>query len=407
MLAVIIADSSFAMRERAMLSRLEVGLADEGVRVIHAVPAPLADTQNTPSVGLQSTIVGYSESHFPIGRRARAADLLRAIESTSDEPHPPNPITIVHAFGADSWPIALDLAHLAGATALLELWHPGLIPDALKALANSKQSPPEFIVSEPPIAAALSARAPRAKIYSAPWGVHAPPTLPARDFTARPLAAAILSDTGDPRPFNAALTGLIRAIPSPDDLLIFASVAERGAGFPAGVSVSSGFATGNSSFSREQPLWQAARRHDLLDRFTVSPDMESRREPVLEMDLLLLPEATGRQRTLILEAMAAGVPIIAAPDPFSETLARASPLGIAAATLPVSGPGSGSPRASAPIPHTAWTEAIRTTILNPQAATDLTRAAHEYVRSRRTASTHVADVLRAYQQAARVPAAAE
>ncbi len=35
---LIIADESFASRERAMLSRLEVGLADEGVRVVHVIP---------------------------------------------------------------------------------------------------------------------------------------------------------------------------------------------------------------------------------------------------------------------------------------------------------------------------------------------------------------------------------
>ena len=38
MRVLILADGLFATRERALLSRLEVGLADEGVRVVQATP---------------------------------------------------------------------------------------------------------------------------------------------------------------------------------------------------------------------------------------------------------------------------------------------------------------------------------------------------------------------------------
>src|SRR5258705_7504763 len=43
MRVVILTDAGFARREHSLVSRLEIGLADGGVRVIHALPASAAD----------------------------------------------------------------------------------------------------------------------------------------------------------------------------------------------------------------------------------------------------------------------------------------------------------------------------------------------------------------------------
>jgi hypothetical protein len=354
--AVIIADNSFATRERAILGRLEVGLADEGVRVIHAVPAALPHAQSI-AIGLQSTVVRYEDSGLPFTLRRRATDLAHAIEAVSDDL---SSIDAVHAFGLGSWSVAMELARQTGARPLLELWRPALVAPASALPAAG------YIVSEPSIAAALRKRSPRATIHPAPWGVHAPdhPRVPGGPD--RPRAVAMLCDTGDPRCTTPALAGLADA----PDLLIFACIED-------------------ASHAREAALWAAARKLNLLDRFSIVPGMESHREPILRMDMLLLPEAGGRQRTLTLEAMAAGVPVVARADPFLETLDDGRTARLVRADTPE-----------------AWAGTIASIIANPSGASDLIKSAHEHVRRNRAASSHVADVLRAYQQAAGTPVAA-
>lgn len=370
--ALIIADISFATRERAMLSRLEVGLADEGVRVTHAMPASLSATGTfnpSEAIGIQSTVVTYQDRGLPFTHRRRAAMLANTIAERFDEP---TPIDIVHAFGAGSWAIAVDLARRAGAGLLLELWRPGLLTPAsvLFAAATRTSQPvtPEFIVSESALATALRATLPRAKVYSAPWGVHAPPHPRGHRPPGQPLAVAMLCDTGDPRSCSAALAGLVQAA-SGTEMLIFAAIDE-------------------STPAREAALWSAARKLNLMDRFSLVPDMESRREPILDMDILLLPEATGRQRTLTLEAMGAGMTVIAMADDTMDTLADGTTARLVR-----------SPTTA------AWAQAIAATALHPQAASELARSAHEHIRSNRIGNAHVADVLRAYQQVARPTAA--
>ncbi len=365
--AVIIADASFAARERALLARLEVGLADEGVRVTHAVPyshLALQQGQGT-DFGIQSTVVPYQQQGFALTRRRRAGDLRAAIDSATEEAVA---VSVIHAFGSGCWRIAIELARQLRVPALFELWHPRLIPEAAALLESAgarSGTPVEFLVSEASVAAAMRSRAPQAKVYSAAWGVHAP-ARPRGAFSGdRTLGVAMLCDTGDPRAFGAALSGLIRATGGGPEFMVIACI-EQGSGSRAGV------------------LWSGARRLGVLDRFSLMSEVESRREPVLQADLLLLPEATGRQRTLTLEAMGSGVAIVAAADPFSETLVDGTTARLVSNLTPE-----------------GWAERIRTVAKEPQSSNDTLRAAHEYVRSKRTAAGHVADVLRVYQQVTR------
>jgi hypothetical protein len=371
MLALIIADNSFAAREHALLSRIEVGLADEGVRVIHAAPAA-ARAQPSATFGIQSSLVAYQPPTLPLQSSIRrsAQILLAAAEKTSEDPLR---IDIVHAFGAPCWPIAVEAARAANAALLLELWDPGLIPAAADLLARARRTTgtptPEFLTSEAAVATALTTLDSRARVYSAPWGVH----IPSRPRTIHPtgeahdLSFAVMYDTGDPRTLAAPLAGIAQATKGVADAFIVGAIDD-------------------ATSRRESRLWDAARKLNLLDRFSILPDIEARRDPVLAMDFLLLPEPRGRQRTLTLEAMARGMAVIATPDPSLEFLSDGTTARLVSA--------------NSTNPAKAWADAINSLIRNTAAHSDLTRAAHEHMRSNRTASTHIADILRAYQQAA-------
>jgi len=359
MQAVIITDRSFARRERQMLARLEVGLADDGVRVIHAAPQATIDDPAVQVAGIYSTVVGFQDRGLPLTLASRARELLDAVKSASDSRR----IDLVHAFGLDCWPIARRLAAEAGAGLLLELWCPMLV-DFAADLPLGRPGSPDFITSEQSIATMLQSRSRAAKVHIAPWWVLAPPA-PRPPFPGdRPLAVAILCDTGQPRVVLPAIRGLLEATAGKPEVMIMACVDP-------------------GPRRHESALWAAARRLNLLDRFSISPNMESRREPILEMDLLMLPEAHGLQRTIVLEAMAAGMPVIASADANHRVLIEGQ-----TALLAPSGT------------HQAWTEVTRRVVGEPASSPSLAQSAHEWVRANRPAARHVSGVLNAYRAVA-------
>lgn len=385
MRALILVDRSFARRERALLSRLEVGLADEGVRVVHAVPALDAAPPSPDSVGVYSTVVGYQDSGLPLTRPLRArrlwASIQRALEDDASGPQ----IDIVHCFGAGSWGIALEFGRITGAAVLLEVWKASQVA-AAAVLAQPREGriTPSFCTPDQALAGAIRKRNARAEVRVAPWGVHTPsitnfplagqetgltpqPDHPSTlhtpshppDSESGPsaLAIAVLTDGHDSVQLAAAMDGLARAARRFPQIMIFAS-AEDG---------------------RESALWRHARRLELLNRLTLVPDMELRREPVLQMDLLLLPESSGQHRTLTLDAMAGGMVVLAAPDPMIESLID----GRTARILPRPG-------------AEAWAEVISSILTDPARARALTDSARLYTRSQRPAAAHVSAVIAAY-----------
>ncbi|MFG0259382.1 MAG: hypothetical protein ACF8LK_03435, partial [Phycisphaerales bacterium JB041] len=104
MRVVLLADRRFASRERSMLARLQVGLADEGIRVVLALPRGFAQDSDE----LFQETVEFEETGLPMSLRWRAGEVaakLRASERASDDP-----ARIVHVFGGSLWPFGLALA---------------------------------------------------------------------------------------------------------------------------------------------------------------------------------------------------------------------------------------------------------------------------------------------------------
>lgn len=345
-----------------MLMRLEVGLADEGVRVVHGVPRQALEDQAT---GLYSTAVGYDDGRLAIGRSRRVGRFLRAVQRAQQEAGGGDDgVDVVHAFGVGCWSFALEVSRQTGAGLLLELWRSSAIAQAA-ALASRTSHPTllRFAVSEPAISSALRKRSPNAMVVSAPWGVHSAASPRPVYSGGRPLAVAMLADAGDVRAASAALSGLAEATKLAGvDFLIF-------------------LGTEDGSPAREAAVWGAARKLNLLDRLSMVPEMEARREPVLQMDALLLPEASGRERSLVLEAMGNGMLVIAAADPFVESLAEGK-----------------TARLITQSTAEAWRVGLSQLLTDSGAAAALGRSAHAWVREHRTASEQVAHVLRAYAQ---------
>lgn len=357
MRTLIIADELFASRERALLSRLEVGLADEGVRVVQALPE--TDMGGGQGTELFSTVVKYSTRTVALTRSFAARKLLRAIAARLGEDDDAR-IDLVHVFGGASWGLGKEIAELLGAQLLLEVWRSGLV-DRAAALVRAQRGredgiEPVLIAPDPAIEKLLNDGG--CLTRPAWWGVHVPGAV--RDVLpeGRAISAMIVGSGRDPRAFVAALTGLAEALRDTPDAVIFCdALAARRAG-----------------------LWAVAKKVGVLHRLTLIAELEGRRDLLVHGDLLIQPDALGEQRSILLEAMAAGMVVIAARDPMVSTLIE----------------GKTARLVDRPDPA-AWRETLASVLRDRGAARALALGAGQFVRANRLASMQVRQVLAVYE----------
>ncbi len=351
MRVVILADEFFAARERVLLSRLEVGLADEGVRVIHAVPETVAS--HLPGE-VFSTVVSYSTRTLMMSKSLPAKRLVQAIAKV-DRAEQPAPVDVVHVFGGASWSLASELASDLGAALAVEIWRSGLIS---RARGLKAEIPPVLFAPDPTIEKALLAESPGASVRLCKWGVHVPSTERAVLKPGRAVAVMIVGTGRNTRAFVSAIEGLAAMIREDADLHIFC----------------------DALAARRSGVWATARRLGILERVSLIEELEGRRDMLLHGDILVLPEALGEQRSIALDAMGHGMIVVAAADPMVSALIDGRTARL------VSQPETGE-----------WASVLRTVIGQRDASRDLAARAIEFVRQERRATDHIRSVLSAYE----------
>lgn len=362
MRAVLVVDRAFGKTEAPMLARLEIGLVNEGYRIVHAAPVA---TMSSEQSGLYSTPVGYVDTGLPFTLRSRVSTLVETLKALAEKQGDRGPVNVVHACGRRAWPVGLELARQTGAAVVLELERASLLSAAAGLVpggdAVCDTGPvPMFSVPDELLRAELLRRSPRARASLVRWGVHVPP---GRHAPTGAPALVLLVDRGDSKAAVAAMEAIASIARDAQDLMVFVEVEDGKSG----------------------PLWRAARRLGLLDRLSMVPELEARREPALQMDSLLLPDSAGVSHSLVLDAMAAGMSVLAAPDDAVEVLidGRTSRL-VPSAT------------------RAEWERAIRETVLNSERWSLLGASARDWVRTNRTVSGHIAAVVEMYAQAQRL-----
>ncbi len=365
MRVLILTDASFATRERAMLSRLEVGLADEGVRIIQAVPRSAApDEGGQPPGQLFVQQLVYEDRGPGLLRRLRDRRLAESIEALRD-PEDERPVDIVHVFGeggGGAWATAAELAARFQAALAVEVWSAECVERAshVRIPPGFERFPLVFFAPGRPIEERLREDVERpglGAVRYTPWGVHTPAAAHELLPVGRATSAMIAGSGRDSAPYAAALAGL--AAPGPQaQLMAFADAA---------------------AITRAD-AWPVVNRLGLTDRFTLAPDIEARRDLTLACDLLLVPEARGEHRTLVLDAMAAGILVIAASDPWVGWFIE----------------GRTARLVDRPQPD-RWASVLSSVLADIPAARALAASAREHVRQQQRASAHVASVVDAYE----------
>ncbi len=339
-----------------MLARLEIGLADEGVRVVHAIPEEAASEIQTD---VFSAPLVYPRALPWASLRGRAKQIVQMLDR-SKIPTDEIGFDVVHVFGGAAWDLGLELGRELDAHVMLEVWRAGLVDRAIR-LANPRSGvTPTLLVPDGTLEREVRALDARVPVRLAVWGVHTssgelPPQKEGR------AKAIMLAATGrDARALASALEGIALALKRGDQSMVFI----------------------DATAARRANLWNVARRLNILDHVSLIDDMEGTRELVLRGDLFVYPETRGEQRTLLLDAMAHGMAIIAHEDPMVGWLEN----GRTARLLDSSDPDD-------------WGEAVGALIDDPAGARELGEAAREYVRVHHRVSMQVRDVLDAYSAA--------
>ena len=354
MRALLLADQSFAWRERLMLSRLEVGLADIGVTVTRADPER-EDRPQSMGSGLTSSSITYRRIGVINSPRAQSLallDQLVPIKPTLDD----CPIDVVHAFGDGCWSLAVDVAQRLDACCALELWSSHSINQIPRIERRCEHAGVQLLWLAPdePIKQAAEAQGSKAPCRVARWGVHTPDLKREWAKVNPNRSIAVLSSGGDPTPIIRALEGVSRFVRSAPGTLVFLDA---------------------KATAENDKVWRRAEALGLLENLSVIPDMEARRELVLRCDLLLLPEARGEHRTLTLDAMASGMVVIAQRDPLVACLDDPGQVVLVDDGEPAS-----------------WEAAVRSVLTDPQRAQSLISASREFIKKQRRASDHAKEL---------------
>lgn len=355
--ALLLVDASFAHREHRLLNRLNVGLSDEGARVTIATPWRV-DSLRSWSL---SDSVEYDPPAPLVTASMRAARLVDAIDRRVGPAHRPG---VVHAWGDGCWRLALETARALNASLVVEVWAARLVRrvPALHRAARRRLGEDRVLFSTPSraIRSALAQTRAAEQTRLVHWGVYAPSQLRRRDAGKAP-SLAILATGDDPDGAQRALEGLAPLAREQTDLLTLLD---------------------DRAVRRRPALWRFVREAGLLESLTLVADMEEQRETVLAADVLVQPEATGEVRSITLEALAAGMVVVAEQDPTSDTLREESP----ALVL----------RDAAP---SEWERALRAALDDAVRGGRHAAAGLTFVRSSRRASDQVAETLRLYEAA--------
>lgn len=353
MRVLILADAQFATHERALIERVMVGLAVEGVEAQLVLP------KDRGLVGYRVGVLGepvyYADRGLVFTQKIRATQIARQVTNNAQDPT--GVVDIVHVMGGGAWSMGRELARVLGAGLALEIWRAGLSGQA-SGLHLEETDHAMFLVPERGFEPQLRQALPDAMIRCVPWGAQVPDE-PVPVFRDEKLISIVLMSTGrQPEQSLAAFEGIADAIAQREDVMIFANfeVVER-----AG-------------------LWARVKQHKLETRFTVIDRSEDRRDLLLRCDLLVYPDTLHEERTLLLDSMGAGMVIIAGDDELIAPLHDGSGAMIVERST-----------------REVWAAQVRSVIESPEQARISAERARAYVRKHRRSGLHIESLNDAYE----------
>lgn len=270
MSVAMIMSSDRLSQEHAMLNRIAVGLLDNGNQIIRVVP----ESKEQPLYEQAVSLAHKFETPMPVSRLLRNERTQSVIEKLQKA----NTEAIV-AFGADAMQLATDIHSKLPIPILREVL-------SMKEAKRVKKKHPvwRWLAPTPSIEETISQRVGQERVAYVPMGV----TLRNKDVAineAKVLGqcALVLDAGGDWKQTRAVLEAL-RHFPN---MHIFLEL----------------------HGSNSHKVWKQVQQLVMQDRVTCLDNIGELRQVVADADLLVLPSTSMPLRTVLLEAMAQGVPI--------------------------------------------------------------------------------------------------
>lgn len=353
MRVLFLSDPLFTRYEGDLIGRLAVGLADEGVRVAWGVP----DTTQTADPGL-TPLVSYLPSRLGLSPARRAAALLERCSSVLG-----GPPEIVHFFGGGVARLGSELARACDAVPAFEVWRPG-VEASIRSVINrinaggggGSGGRALIVVPNNDLREKLLVQFPLAVVRTIPWGVYVHEESKPREPGT--FSIVLLGPGRDQRAWASAFQACLRSLRASPGTHLFA----------------------DAGSVRRLRMWGKARESGVLDRVTLIDAAEIQRGLLLSSDIVLFPDARGEVRTILLDAMGAGVAVIASADPRSHDLIDGK-----------------TARLVVDSTESQWHEAIEMMTHDHAMRRGLTEAARAHVREHHRASRQIASLVDAYE----------
>lgn len=281
----IIIDEERLKQEQAMLNRVCIGLMAESVQVTRIVPEtalPDAVDQFEQRIAL-ATRIETSMRVLPWLRSQRTNRVVEQLGKKLPD--------VFYAVGQRAWGLGIELASQLERPLLIDV----AVPDHVRAAPRPTEvsNIAGYIACTPELGKALSKRIDAGLISVVPIGVALPSTLrQPPEVDDRPIALAVIGSGRDSKAYQVALEAISHVARDGVALQVFLEL--RG--------------------PNEHDLWRLAGKFDLLGVVTVIGDASLHRSLVIECDAMLLPDATGEPRSIVVEAMAHKIPVIARRD---------------------------------------------------------------------------------------------
>ncbi|MHC4415444.1 MAG: glycosyltransferase family 4 protein [Planctomycetota bacterium] len=348
----LIIDEERLACEQSLHDRVSVGLVEAGVRLTRVVPhtRPVIEPGAGEKPKAPAARVEVRMNVPPWMRRGRAHRLAGAMESAVPD--------LLHAVGEQAWRVGLDLAKVIDRPVTLDVWSAEQARRVPHSRVASRVA--GYIVPTEPMAEALRQRVDTELVSVVPTGIvvpREPHTVLVDPEDA--IALAIIGSGQDVGAYKAMLSGLSHL--TVDFPQIQACLELRGA--------------------HEHDIWRHARRLDLLGHVSAIVDAALHRSLLTGCDILVVPERNGEVRSLMIQAMACGMPLVASDDPFLDML-------VADQTAIVVGEADPD----------EWARQLRRLLVEPELARNLGASARAWVANRHRMGDHVAKLLAAFEQ---------
>ena len=344
----LLADEAWVDQELPVFRHLVVGLIDETVRLTQVVPPELSEDE----VVSFAQRVDWAEQRLwglkPL-RRRRLCEILASME-----------VELVHGLAPGTWGVAVHVARRLNIPVVLGLAH----QQELRWLnwLQRRLDHTRFAIAAatgPLASAARKALPDDAIVEHITPGVHPRRQLPASQETDTTLCIVVSSTGRFDRPYEQLLEALARVVSDYGEVQLFFDGPE----------------------GQQHALWRCVQRLELLEHATLMPHRLGRRLLLRGVDLVIQPHALGGARSLLLRAMAAGLPVLTLDDPWVDYLIEERTAWLL--TEPsVDG----------------WTSLLRRVIRKPEAARQLGIRAREWIGRHARASQYVGRTLGVYRR---------